>query len=243
MKKVTFILLIIPLVVVYSSCKKASKQDEETPVSYTCTACKTTPDALAANDASAKGIYKGVFIGSTGTIKFDVNNAGTTVTALMVIDGVSVTLTSTVTYTAGTAYTAPFTGTLNGSAVSINFTVGATGQSPTVTASSVPGHPGMGFVLSKETSTALVEAFEGTYTTSLPEKGTFNIVLSRSLKLWGAAARKENATQITNANGTISGNDLITGGQVIGTMTQDALSGKSKDANGSDVTITGKRTL
>jgi hypothetical protein len=241
MKKTLLILLVISVVIIYSSCKKTTKENES--VTYTCTTCKTTPDAVAANDASAKGIYKGVFIGSTGTIKFDVNNTGTTVTAVMVIDGVSTTLTSTVTYTAGTAYTAPFTGTLNGSPVSINFTVGATGQSPAVTSSSVPGHTSMGFMLSKETSTALVEAFEGTYTTSLPEKGTFNIVLSRSLKLWGAAARKENATQITNANGTISGNDLVTNGQVIGTMTKDALFGKSKDGNGSDVTITGKRTL
>ena len=34
----------------------------------------TTPEANVANNTSSKGIYKGVFIGSTGTIKFDIGN-------------------------------------------------------------------------------------------------------------------------------------------------------------------------
>jgi hypothetical protein len=224
------------------SCKKDSSP---TTPPYTCATCKTTPDAVAVNDASSKGIYKGVVIGSTGTIMFNILNSGTTITAAMVLDGTTINLTSAVTWAAGQAYVAPFTGTYNGGNISITFSVSASGGTPVVTSSSIPGHPNTSFKVVKETSAALIECFEGTYHTTLPEDGTFNLLLSRPLKLWSADARKNGTTTTNSEDGTISADNklLESGGVTVGTLSGDAIGGDSKDSGGKTVTITGKRTF
>src|SRR5687768_12879311 len=165
------------LVIAVSACKKDSKDAEP----FKCASCTTQPQALAANDASSKGIYKGVIIGSSGTIAFNVLNGGTTISAIMVLDGITVNLTSSIAWVSGQSYVAPFTGTLNGGAVTINFSVNASGTGPAVLSATIPGHGSAQFRLVKETSTSLLEAFEGTYSTTLPETGTFNLLMSRTL--------------------------------------------------------------
>lgn len=225
----------------FTSCKKSS--DSSAP--YTCDACSKTPDAKAAYDASSKGIYKGIVVGSSGTLKFDISNDNSTITATMVIDGTTVNLTSAVTWTAGQAYVAPFTGTLNGQTVTINFSVQADGSGVAITSSDIPGHPNATFVISKETSANLVECFEGTYSTTLPETGTFDIMLSRTLGKWGGIARKDGSTDANDANGTISSDGTINdeNGNKIGTLSGDRINGTFKDADNNTVTISGKRTL
>jgi hypothetical protein len=243
MKKSAILFVAAATLFIYTGCgKSGSNKDPD----YTCTTCTTTPEAKAANDASFKGVYKGVLIGSTGTIKFDVNNAGTTLTATLVIDGVTSTLTATVIAQSGQTptYVSDFTGTLSGQPVTIKFSVGSGGQNPVVVSATVPGHTGITFVLVKETSTALIEAFEGTYETTKPESGTFNIILSRKLALWGALARKNGSTEVDNdANGTISGDNLVREGITIATIAGDALAGEFTDGNNKKVTLKGKRTL
>jgi hypothetical protein len=244
MKKSLLLLFMIASIV---SCKKK----DEAPVSgqFKCATCTSQPQAAAANDASSKGVYKGVVSGSSGTISFNVMNSGTTITAIMVLDGTTVNLTSNVTWQAAQAYVAPFTGMSNGSAVSITFSVGATGGTPIVTTSSIPGHPGASFMIAKETSSSLIECFEGTYQTTLPETGTFNLLLSRTTKLWGAEARKTGATSTTGTgNGTISADNKLmqvsgSSSIAVGTLTADEIAGSSLDGNGKTVTIAAKRTL
>jgi hypothetical protein len=224
------------------SCKKSANKKKD---NYTCSSCVIKPEAVAANDVSSKGIYKGVLVGSSGTVKFDVDNSGSTITAEITIDGAAAMLTSSVTWVSGQAYIAPFTGQLGGNNVSITFSVSAEGSNPSVTAANVPGHPNISFMLAKETSTALIEAFEGTYSTTKPETGTFNLVLSKALGLWGAAARAGGSSEITHGDGTISGNNLVQSSDntVVGVLNGDELDGKFKDSNGSTVTLTAKRTL
>ena len=89
--------------------------------------------ARAANDASSKGIYKGVVIGSSGTLTINIANGGATITGIMVIDGITVNLTSAVAWVAGQPYVADFTGTMSGSAVVIHFSVGVNGNTPIAT--------------------------------------------------------------------------------------------------------------
>lgn len=242
MKKILFNVIFAMLV--FTSCKK--DKTPETP-SYTCTTCKTTPDALAANNTSSKGIYKGVVIGSSGTIMFDIANNGSAIRAVMVIDGVTVNLTSAVTWVAGQPYVANFTGVLNGSPVTINLSVGLSGGTPTVTSSNIPGHPNAILNIVKETSSNLVECFEGTYTSTLPESGTFNIMILRSLGMWGGIARETGTTDIDEIDGTVSNNQLITispaGPVVIGTLNIDQLTGSFRASNNKTVTVTGRRTL
>lgn len=244
MKKINLI-LIVGIIICFSACKK--NNDTETPTAaYKCVGCKTTPDALAVNNSSSKGIYKGVMIGSTGTIMFDIANSGNTITAVLIIDGVTINLTSAVTYMAGQAYTAPFTGTLNGSPVTINFSVELSGGSPTVTSSSIPGHPNASLNIIKETSSNLIECFQGTYSTTLPETGIFNMIVSRSLSSWTAVARKTGSTTSSVGNGIITDNKLIDQSQnnrIVGVLNGDAINGSFVDTNNKTVTITGKRTL
>lgn len=240
MKKI--FLFTLTACVLFSSCKK--DKDPATPT-YTCATCKSTPDALVANNSSSKGIYKGVVIGSTGTIVFDVANNGTLITAVMVLDGTTINLSSTVIWVSGAPYAANFTGTLNGAPVTINFSVGVTGSSPTVTASNIPGHPNSTFTVIKETSTTLVECFEGNFNTTLPESGTFNIIMIRSAGVFGGASRKTGSTISEDFNGTISNNELFVQRSQsirIGTIKNDQITGTFADRNGT-ITISARRTL
>lgn len=235
MKKSFLLLLIVASVF---SCKK---KDDAPELPYKCTACVTQPQALVAHDASSKGIYKGVVIGSSGTILFNISNASNAISAVMVLNAITVNLTSTVTWVAGQPFVAPFTGTLSGSAVSITFSVGASGGNPTVTMSSIPGHPNSTFTILKETSTSLIEAFEGTYVTTQPESGTFNLILSRSARLHSGASRKDGSTTSSSFSGTINANnqlmDAINTTRVLATLSGDILEG------GPTITIKSKRTL
>jgi len=241
MKKVPFLLAMLTILS-FASCKK---DDAPADPPYNCVTCKTVPDALAANDASSKGIYKGIVLGSSGTITFDIANNGTSITAIMIIDGVTVNLTSAVTWVAGQPYVADFTGTLNGSPVTISFSVGLSGNTPTVTSSTIPGHPNATLVGVKETSNNLIECFEGNYSTTAPETGTFNLILSRSLGLFGGVSRETGTTTDDDIDGTIVNNKLIdsSSGTVVGTLTDDEINGSFVDGNGKTGTVTGIRTL
>lgn len=240
-KKATlqFILPIFLIGILFVSC---SKNDDTT--TYSCIACKTMPDALAENDASIKGVYKGIIIGSTGTISINIQNGSNTITATMVLDGVSVTLTSNVGVVNGQSYVAPFTGTFNGSPISVTFSVGLSGANPTMVSSSIPGHPNAVFKLVKETSTSMIEAFEGTYSVSDGEKGVFNLVLSRAISKFGYIARENGQTETNTGDGKVNtNNELVEDGLVLGKISGDEISGSFKNSDNFTVTISGKRTL
>ncbi len=222
-----------------------SKDDAESAPVYTCATCNDTPDALAANDASVQGIYKGIVVGSSGTISINIQNGSNTITATMVLDGTTVLLTSSVSVVDGQPYVAPFTGTFNGSPIAITFSVGLGGSTPTVVTSDIPGHPLAVFEIYKETSTSLIEAFQGTY--SKPgESGVFNIILSRALAKWGGVAKENGATENSEVSGTINNNNQLIedeGGTTVGTINGDVISGSFIDSEGATVTVNGTRTL
>jgi hypothetical protein len=244
MKKLLLSLSLVALssAALFLSCKK---DDDQPAASYECTACAKTPEALPANDGSSKGIYKGVVVGSSGTIKFNIANDASSITATMVIDGTTVTLTSNVSWTNGQSYVAPFTGTLNGQTVTINLSVDFDGSNPVITSADIPGHPNAVFTLVKENSTALIECFEGTISTTEPKTGTFNILLSRQLSKWGGVAREDGSPDADDVNGTIESNGTMKDedGKQIGTLSGDQISGQFQDGNNNTITISGKRTL
>lgn len=227
----------------FLSCKKdESNPNPSNP--YKCTSCVTTPDALPENDASSKGVYKGTVIGSSGTIKFSVQNGGNDITAVMVLDGTTVNLTSSVSWIDGAPYVAPFTGTMDGNPVTITFAVQADGSNPVITSADIPGHPNAVFTLQKETSNALLECFEGSYSTTKPETGTFNILLSRSLGKWGGRTQKSGSTEGSNIKGVLDGNVIKSeDGTVMGNLNGDVITGSFQDEKGRTVTIEGERTL
>lgn len=243
MKKIIPILSLAGIIF-FTACKK---NDDPAAPAYTCTTCATTPNAIAGNDAISKGIYKGVVIGSSGTIMFNVANSGAAITAVMVIDGTTVNLTSSVAWVASQPYVADFTGTLNAAAVTIRFSVAANGSSPTVISSAIPGHLNASLNIVKETSLGLVECFEGTYHSTKPEDGVLSFIVLRSLNSWTGFARANGATSSgTAGSGTISSNKLIDASQnnqSLGTLNGDDLNGTFTDNNNRTITTVGRRTL
>jgi hypothetical protein len=235
-----------------TGCKKSDTTDNGgDPLPKTgCPTCSATPSAVAANNTSSKGVYKGVIVGSTGTIKFDIANGGTTITGTLVLDGVTINLTTTGTVTAGSAFSATFTGTLNGSAVSIKFSVDADGKNPIITLPVIPGHPTVLISVLKELSTAQIEAYEGTYSSTKPETGTFNFVVNRTGGVWSVVHRASGSTEIKGEAGTIVGSNLLDADHhVLATLSRnsagiDIISGMFTGGNGVEVTtITGTRTM
>lgn len=239
--------LILPILLLAFSffSTSCSEDDEETPL-YECATCVDTPDARAENDNSVKGVYKGIVVGSSGSLYIDIQNGSNTITGIMILDGTTINLTSSVSYVEGEAYLAPFVGMYNGAELSLTFSVSLGGSNPTMVTSDIPGHPNASFTIYKETSTSLIEAFEGTY--SKPgETGIFNIILSRELNLWGGIAREDAPDDDpSEIDGIInSSNELISGenGIKVGKITGDVITGSFTDTDNTVVTVNGQRTL
>ncbi len=252
--KAVFLLL---AVIVSFSCSKDKKIQED---DYTCTTCATSPEAVAANNTINKGIYKGVLIGSSGTLIFNIQNSANTITGSMVIDGDIVALICEVDIVDKNApFEGSFTGTLKGSAVSIRFRVAKDGTSPKVLSAAIPGHPNAVFIVAKETSDTLLECYEGTYTISddvAPEKGTYNFLIARKNGAgtwWGIAAENGFPEDFAYGKGNISGNDLVDANRngqgkdiVIATISGQTISGNFVDRDDEEsytVTHNGKRTF
>ncbi len=190
-------------------CKKKSNSSPPANPTISCTTCVTAAEAKAENDNSSKGTYKGVIVGSSGTIKFDIGNSDSTIRAFMVIDGVKDTLAATIKWVSGVSYVSSFTGTFNGQPASINFSVDANGGNPTVTSMNIPGHPSATLTMSKETSDNLIECFEGSIVDiTTGETGTFDMMLSTKLKKWSAQVRTTGQTSSSSVSGVIDGTKL-----------------------------------
>jgi hypothetical protein len=208
MKKIILSVACLAVAICITVAVGCKKKNNDPAPSTTCSTCASTPDAKAANDNSSHGIYKGIIVVSSGTIKFDIMNTDSSIKAYMVIDGESITLTSSGLTGTGTA-TAIFNGTMNAGPVSITLTVNENGGSPTITALSIPGHPNATLTIIKETSTNLVKCYEGTYTNATSGKnGTFDLTLSTAQKVWIAQTREEGATQSGQVGGTVDGNTI-----------------------------------
>lgn len=248
-------------VMVAFSCSKGDKNDDDDDDDYTCTTCASAPIAVAANNAINKGIYKGVLIGSTGTLIFNIQNTTNTITGKMVIDGDVVDLTcETTDLDINTDFEASFTGTLNGSPVTIRFQVEKNGKQPTIVSANIPGHPGAVFIVAKETSDAVLECYEGSYTITgdWTESGTYNFLVERKSGggTWSGLVAEEGFPGDAQADTDImSGNNLVDVNRlgfgkdvVIGTISGHTISGNFVDVYEDDnekVTIAhkGKRTL
>lgn len=239
-QKAAFIALMAVGMLSLNSCSNGDDDGE----AYVCETCVNTPDALAVNDAKATGVYKGIVVGSSGTVRFDVQNGSNTISAVLTIDGTTVNLTAQAMPTAGEPYVSAFTGTLNGSPITVTFQVGAQGGAPTVISSDIPGHPNAVFQVYKETSTSLVEAFEGTYQKP-GETGIFNIILSTALGGFKGISKDDQTQTVNDIGGGYdgsTGNITNEDGEQVARIVGDELHGQFQDSDGT-VTVTGRRTL
>lgn len=205
---------------------------------YKCKDCVSTPEAAAVNDASGKGIYKGLVVGSSGTIKFNIANSGSTLTATLVIDGDEYELTTQATYNSG--FEGYFYGTMNTTNdISIGFWVSSDGTDFGYFGVVIPGHPDVQIELYKELSDALVKVYEGTY--SGDDSGTFNMVVQDNK--WIVATGDGDPFYGVLVNGAMS---CVYCGEVeiTGKVGAEEISGNwNVPANGDKGSWKGKRTL
>jgi hypothetical protein len=209
MKNLSFCLILIVLTII-QSCSSNSESSNTQSLTQ-------TPQAKIEHNQSNYGIYKGVFVGSSGIIILDINNSSTTISASLIIDGNTLNFVSNQTIQANQATTLNF---VNG-ANSFTFSVAANGNNPTITNLLINGHPNAAILVVKETSTTLVKCFEGSY--SGGDSGTFNGVIYGNI-LYGLIGNAD--TDIYTANGSVN-NNQIEGSTQIGSTISGTLNGNS----------------
>ena len=133
-----------------------------------------TPTAKATYDNKNYGIYKGVFVGSTGNILINFKNDGATLSASLVIDDKSYTYTSNNSTTEGTNSTITFRYNND----YFDFKVNSDGSTPTITNIHISGHSNAVVQILKEESSAQAYCFEGTFTEQ-GGNGTLNLVIKK----------------------------------------------------------------
>ncbi|ACU05299.1 MULTISPECIES: hypothetical protein [Pedobacter] len=245
-KKLPAILFLFVLSTNFYGCKKSKK---ETP-GFTCTSCKTIPDAKVENNSLSKGVYKGVVMGSTGVISIDIMNNGTGMQATMVLDGLTINFTSTAVWTNGQPLVADFTAVSNSKTYSFRFTVAANGGSPAAGSFNIPDHPSIFFQLVKETSDNLIKCYEGSTegvkNSGAKQSGSLNVIVSSKTNTWIGLSRDAASNSSTVVSGTITGTvincDCGPETTVKGTFSNDEIKGTYKGSDNSG-TWSAKRTL
>ena len=139
------------------------------------------------------------------------------------IDGVTYNFTTSQTIQQNQPTTLNFVSGSN----SFRFTVGANGANPTITNLIINGHPNAAILVVKETSTAIVKCYEGTFIVG--DNGVFNAVVYNSL-IKGLV--RSNGTSFNDiVNGTVNNNQInatgvvTTGASFTGTLNGNSASG------------------
>ena len=145
-----------------------------TSASGTVSTLASAPIATPANDVKNLGIYKGVFVGSSGYIQINLNNTGNgVISAIAIIDGKRLDFTTSQTITQGQATSILFANGNN----SFIFSVDANGENPTFSSVTFPSHSQPVISVLKETSTSLVTCMEGSFD-GVTDRGTWNLIIT-----------------------------------------------------------------
>ena len=191
-------LFLILLTLILNSC---SKSDDEVTTQDN---LSQVPIAKSQYDNSNFGIYKGVFVGSSGIIIININNDNT-LTSKLIINGTTYIFTTTQTIQQNQTTTINFVSGSN----SFTFSVSANGSNPTFTNLIINGHPNAAIIAVKETSTTLVKCYEGIYSGS--ETGIFNaLIYGNVIK----SLVKSSTNSNYSANGSVNNNQISTIGNV-----------------------------
>ena len=169
-----------------------------------------TPEASELFNTSNFGIYKGVFVGSSGIVLINLNN-NNTISASLKIDGVNYIFSTNESITENQQTEINFTNNDN----YFVFNVSSTGTNPEITNLSIQGHPNAETILVKETSERLTKVFEGNYNgIDNDDAGVFNAIVSGS-EMYVLAFSTMYSVFYT-ANGSVN-NENITGVTSTGT--------------------------
>ncbi|HVT86759.1 MAG TPA: hypothetical protein VHD35_16255 [Chitinophagaceae bacterium] len=209
---------------------------------------QNTPTAKATYDNSNYGIYKGIFVGSTGYVIININNDNT-VSATLKIDGITYNFTSSQTIQLNQPASINFISGAN----SFTFSVAANGANPAISNLVISGHPAAAIAVLKESSSELVEVFEGTYAENAVggELGAFNLAIKGN-EVVGIAHDSQQLYNYTIA-GTVSNNHINAVVSPGGSIVEGTISGADDNnisgtysataTGGTPGTWSGKRTL
>jgi len=126
-----------------------------------------TPLAKAEFDSSNYGIYKGVFVGSSGIVMININNDGT-ISATITINGVEDHFTTKQSIEKNKPTNLSF---IDFDKNIFDFTVDESGRGATISNLRMNGHINPAIIVVKETSKTLVQCFEGLYYTTPGSSG------------------------------------------------------------------------
>lgn len=205
------------------------------------TPLSNTPTAKAEYDNSNYGIYKGVFVGSSGSVLININNDGT-VSATIVVDGKTYNFTTTESVSENEAISGL---TFTSGSISFDFSVEDDGSNPVVTNINFSGHPYAEISVVKEDSEHIVKCYQGTY--SGDSSGTFNFTISEN-ELYGLASVTSDGQQYSiELEGIVNENAIVgsieDAGSFAGTINGDNVSGTWSGYDDENGTWTGKRKL
>lgn len=163
--KKLLVLLIAAFAIALFACQKSYTTTTPDP------GLATAPETKAQYNNTSFGVYKGVVVGSTGTIVFKINNGDNVLKGYLTIDNTKDTLSTTQTLVAGQAINhVTFTGRISSMTLSVN----ADGSNATLSNISITGHNNVTVFIIHENSTKQVFCYEGTYSGNL--SGTFNCI-------------------------------------------------------------------
>lgn len=201
-------------------------------------ALSNTPQAKAEFDNSNYGIYKGVFVGSSGTVTININNEGT-VSATLTINGSTSTYTTQETLNLNTNVTG-LTFTSGGNSFDLN--VNSDGSNPTIDNIYINGHPNASITVLKELSNALVVCYLGTF--SGDDSGVFNIIAANGY-VSGLAKSNQNdqSFSLIGAINTTNITGGFEGGEFMGTVNGINISGSWSNTFDEGGNWSGKRKL
>lgn len=187
----------------------------------------TTPTAKQEFDSTNFGIYKGVFVGSSGVVLIDLKNNGSTISAKLSIDGINLNFTSNQIVNLNSNTTISF----NNGENSFTFSVNSDGSSPEISNLSITNHPLSEMIVVKEKSNLLVKCFEGTYTGG--ESGIFNSILYGN-QVIGVVKSSQNNIYISTGsvvNNQVTLGNVSTGATFNGTFNGNTCSGTWQNVN------------
>jgi len=197
---------LLSITIIFASCS------ENDPLITINDSAEELPIALSQYDNSNYGIYKGVFVGSSGTILVNLNNNGV-ISVSLTIDGVNYPFTSTESITENEQTETTFTYQNN----SFSFTVNADGSNPLITNVSIDGHPNASIIVVKENSSYVAQLYEGSYEgiDQNNDQGTFNaIVFNGAVYILSKSSVYGSSSY---ASGSVDGN-LVSGASSLGTI-------------------------
>lgn len=231
------IILLLVFSMAFASCSDDDSNDTTNPPDDT--TLSTAPEAKAEHDASNYGIYKGIFVGSTGTVYVNINN-NNTVSAKMVIDGTAYNFTTSESVTNGQDISGL---TFTSGTSSFDFNVLADGENPLIDNLNISGHSNATVQLFKEYSFAHIKCYLGTFNGD--SAGVFNLATTSDGYALGLALPNDDTFAIY-MDGTITGTSIIgtfEGGTFSGTINNNTINGTWQNSVPESGSWTGTRKL